>query len=70
MSRPLTLWTRGGPKTDPQRLYLITKPQVIEYRKLYRSEKPEGDGRASTTFEFRLFIPGSKGLTKIFLSQS
>jgi len=38
----LTLWTRGGPKTDP----LITKPQVIEYGKLYRSEEPEGDGRA------------------------
>jgi len=41
-----------------------TKPQVIEYRKLYKSEKPEGDGRASTTFDFRLysslFIPGSK----------
>jgi len=59
----LTLWTRGGPKTDP----LITKPQVIEYGKLYRSEEPEGDGRASTTFDFRLskvvFIPGSKGLT-------
>ncbi len=49
----LTLWARGGPKTDPQRLCLITKPQVIEYRKLYRSEEPEGDGRASTTFDFR-----------------
>jgi len=33
----LTLWTRRGPKTDPQRL--ITKPQVIEYRKLYRAKK-------------------------------
>jgi len=42
----LTLWTRGGPKTDPQSL--VTKPQVIEYQKLYRSEEPEGDGRAST----------------------
>jgi len=51
----LTLWTRGGPKTNPQRLCLITKPQLIEYRKLYRSEEPEGDGRAGTTFDFRLY---------------
>jgi len=40
----LTLWTCGSLKTDPQSL--ITKPQVIEY---------EGDGRASTTFDFRLY---------------
>jgi len=58
----LTLWTRGGPKTDLQRLCLITKSQVIENRKLYRSEEPEGDGRAGSTFDFRLLIPASKGL--------
>jgi len=32
------------------------EPQVIEHRKLDRSEEPESDGRSSTTFDFDLKI--------------
>jgi len=48
---PLDPWgSENGPSEN-----LITKPQVIKYRKLYRSEELEGDGRASTTFDFRVY---------------
>jgi len=33
--------------------FMILLNLVIEYRKLYRSEEPEGDWRASATFDFR-----------------
>jgi len=43
----LTLWI-PGPKTDPQR---ESNNETTSHRisKLYRSEEPESDGRASTT---------------------
>jgi len=36
----------------------ITKKHTLHFVEF----KPEGDGRASTTFDFRLLIPASKGL--------
>jgi len=65
----LNLWRpRGGGQSDPQRLItlsLITKPQVVEYRKLNGGTESEGEVRAGTTFDIRVQIDlAAKGLIK------